>query len=624
SGEKIWPYAGKPVAINCAVFGRTRGAYGDRRQQRLLTALGSLLLPDEVKEWGRVYRESVTSGTVTAVPRSITGRAVTAGYSLADLKSDLPAVAQEYAGLPNAQRAGREVLAAGASADGRAFLDALRTYGGGASVVGGSGVAPNRSSAAFRVRLDLESFFVHEPVGDQWASKDETYWCASVSSDIVAGGGYVSQEFGSVEEGETHYFGSNGKIFDGDARTGVIIYLSCWEADQSPQQWYRDLQLALNALSDSWLNTWQWELVSGVVDFGVLGYLADLLSLGQFLMEAYRNDDDKSCERVIALDQYDLAVLSRLGSSGWGFKGLGHHELKIKHSGDPVPFPTGTLEYTVRDAAGTWGVPITLGWESQSSPALASFQNRLHAVFIRPGDQAVMWSRLESGAWTTPERISDWRSLYPPALAVFDGKLHCVHTRSNGELWWSTHTGGTSWSQPRRAGNGTAHLGPSLAAGPNELWMSHNETSGSLRTSLLRKGSRDWEGAWADNLGWSLQNPAVLAWHNGRPWRLARGTANSMHVCNGHLTSQNIPAYGDNRVIGAWTSTKSPGLASHSGKLWLLINGYGDGILRWSTGGGSHNGEWTHPEQIGSQPIKPMGEVAAASHTDRLYVMYRR
>ncbi|MFJ5105198.1 hypothetical protein, partial [Streptomyces sp. NPDC088554] len=31
-GEKIWPYAGKPVAINCAVFGRTRGAYGDRRQ----------------------------------------------------------------------------------------------------------------------------------------------------------------------------------------------------------------------------------------------------------------------------------------------------------------------------------------------------------------------------------------------------------------------------------------------------------------------------------------------------------------------------------------------------------------------------------------------------------------
>lgn len=77
----------------------------------------------------------------------------------------------------------------------------------------------------------------------------------------------------------------------------------------------------------------------------------------------WRNEDDMSCERGFVLDQYTLAVMAHRGTTEWDFNGDGFHKLKVKSTGGKVPFPEGTLEYTVRTGE-SWGTPIALPWPS--------------------------------------------------------------------------------------------------------------------------------------------------------------------------------------------------------------------------------------------------------------------
>ncbi|MEV6133855.1 hypothetical protein AB0M05_44860 [Streptomyces violaceusniger] len=69
----------------------------------LLDVLGAALPEQEIKDWGRVYREAVQAlgERVAVVPPAISGRPVGTGFALTDLGLVLPAVGQEHAALPN-------------------------------------------------------------------------------------------------------------------------------------------------------------------------------------------------------------------------------------------------------------------------------------------------------------------------------------------------------------------------------------------------------------------------------------------------------------------------------------------------------------------------------------------
>lgn len=140
--------------------------------------------------------------------------------------------------------------------------------------------------------------------------------------------------------------------------------------------WYDALQAKLRELSDCIFSNPGFQIGSGLPGADLAGWLADLNTLGVLLMSFLRNEDDLSCSRPFSPDRYDLALLADRGTAGWHFNGDGHHILKVKYaSPQKIPFPAGSLEYAVRtdDRCGT---PITLDWQSITTPALASYQGK--------------------------------------------------------------------------------------------------------------------------------------------------------------------------------------------------------------------------------------------------------
>ncbi|UKY47581.1 hypothetical protein [Streptomyces inhibens] len=209
--------------------------------------------------------------------------------------------------------------------------------------------------------------------------------------------------------------------------------------------WYDALHRILQELNDLLFDTSMWELITGIGDAGLIGYVVEVVELGIFLMDHLRNEDDLSCCRGLFMDQYELVILSHRGTSDYHFNGDAHHVLKVKSTGEEVPFPTGTLEYVVR-TGDTWGVPIAMEWESMTPPALASYNGKLYAAFVRPGEKAVMWTRLEGQVWSSPQALSGDHSYYAPALAVGLGKLFYAFTGGDGGLYWRTCTESGGWT----------------------------------------------------------------------------------------------------------------------------------------------------------------------------------
>ncbi|MDN3296577.1 hypothetical protein QWM81_21500 [Streptomyces ficellus] len=271
------------------LFGAALHAADRLRQQqtatdlegRLLAVLRAALGDEEIRDWGREYREAVTDlGTLRVVPQAITSRPTSSGYSLANLNADFAPIAQEHMAQPNAAIVSRELIATGAEVDSPAFQQGTRQYGLGVTVFqhtaptptsahstdtgesGGDGPsepvqeAPEeRASAQFRARLELESFQVVREVGDGLSGRDELYWTASATSDKVTASAYFSDEFGAVQEGQTRHFPTAGRgrtILDGQASTGLVVHITVWEADHSTSAWFDNLVHACNELS-KWL-----------------------------------------------------------------------------------------------------------------------------------------------------------------------------------------------------------------------------------------------------------------------------------------------------------------------------------------------------------------------------------
>ncbi|MER7666686.1 hypothetical protein [Streptomyces sp. NPDC096193] len=391
----------------------------------------------------------------------------------------------------------------------------------------------------------------------------------------------------------------------------------------STSAWYDALQRALNELSDHIFSTWWWNMAGVLPGTDIVGYMGELVVLFAWLMDHLRNDDDLSCQRPIALDQFDLALLARRGRTNWHFDGDGYHELRVKYSGDMVPFPVGTLEYVVEGDDG-WGDPITLPWESMSAPALAVYGGKLYASYIHENDNAVMLTVRDGNTWSEPQRISNWASYHAPALAAHDGKLHCVLVGRNDYVYWSTFDG-TSWRALTELDRHRASTAVSLCQGPSMavgVYLVHVGLDGISRDKVLSGGS--WSDATQDT-PWRSEKPISLAWHDSRLWRAKRESPTDLTVRLGNGRYSTFAGRTEWSDIGPQPvqTLHGPTLTVHNNTMRFLYRSTnGNLYIAFPRSGGVGVGV---PKLVAREgPVKPMAESAAASHDGKLFVMYHR
>lgn len=72
-------------------------------EKLLLDAVGSVLSEEEIKAWGGVYREVADAGQPTVLPRMFARRSAEEGYSIEDLKRDLPDLVADAMSMANTQ-----------------------------------------------------------------------------------------------------------------------------------------------------------------------------------------------------------------------------------------------------------------------------------------------------------------------------------------------------------------------------------------------------------------------------------------------------------------------------------------------------------------------------------------
>jgi hypothetical protein len=159
-------------------------------------------------------------------------------------------------------------------------------------------------------------------------------------------------------------------------------------------------------------------------------------------------------------------------------------------------------------------------------------------------------------------------------------------------------------------------MAPSLALDAplgNYLFLTHQGGDGSIYHNT-NTGS-GWDSVRKDNMNWRSHSPAALARTATNLWRVVRGTNNQIHT-SGHFGNY---VFG-NEDIRSWTTTHGPALTYHANQLWLFLRGM-DGYLKAAT----HASSWSSVQDVsGPQANKLASEPAAASHNDKLYVMYTR
>ncbi|MFF0630713.1 hypothetical protein [Streptomyces sp. NPDC004296] len=585
-------------------------------EKSLLQMMQGFLSDLEIAASGREYRQAVGElGRLDVISAEITSRSPSVGLTWADIRALLPEIGQEALGMANVSVVSPVALAAGQPLDSASFQAGLHEFGFGTTVFQSPppDAPPSADVPSFQASLQFEKFFVRRVVGDAGWSRDEIYWTVAATSDKFKAPVYTSEEFGAVKKDQTRVFDAANKVvFNGRAGTHVVLGVTVWEADQSHSEWYDALHQSLT----QWLETAKWQL-----EFAFLfvpewaGMAFELGKLMVWLMQYLRNYDDNSCTRTIVLDRYTLVSLYERQTDVWEFDGDGHHALTVKYTGQRPVFPSGALEYRVLGAdQASWTASVSLGWQSVTSPALASYAGKLHAMYTRPGDNAVMWSVLEDGAWREPQRIGNWASYHQPSLLVHNNTLYAAVVSLNGDPSISSYQDGGSWlwsgAVPVKASAGPA-LTRIKSGGMGFYYRSPH-------------GAIGWSSS-ADGSSWSPSQDVWIGINHGSP------ISGTFYADNAWIAFHNAGHPGDPQnepivlrggqfvllPIG-WRTPYAPAITVHGDRLWLVAPGSEGKLHCLHTSGGL----WTplQPVSVGAMP----GEFALASHNGALHVMYRR
>ncbi|MGW6857857.1 hypothetical protein [Streptomyces xanthophaeus] len=617
-----------------------------KRQGRSLTdleglmadALGTVMDEAELKEWGRAYRETVQdapAGTLV-VPQVIAELPAAAGFAISDLEKILPELSAEVAAAPNVCLLSLEDLATGRQAEDPAFIEGMRECG---FAVTGIARRPGTTSAArsagaegsgtWRVRLEMDKFYVQRAVGDQGGGKDELYFTAS-SSAGGSGQTFISEDFGSVERGQNHYFEESNKVFlDEDAGPAglAITSIQVWEADQSNSRWYRELQKALNRAVetiDAVLDT-PGGIIADPVPFPV-SVAYEVAKIFISLMDALRNDDDLSHQATFVLTREDMAVLHHRPEMMWHFNGDGYHKLTVRYTGGRPVWPVGRIEIISREHGATpaemgpWSAPMPLGWHTRATPALTVYRGHLYTVFPRAGDDRVVWSRYDGKAWTIPAPIGDITSGQPCALAVFQDRLQWLATGMDGRIYHAWFNG-QAWTPIQPVSNWASPFGPSMSLIDGNLWSAHTGQDSRVYASRYGGPWRTVERVGWDNLDSNLlagSGPA-LGTHGDRLALSYRSSRDTIHMWH----RENEKWEGGTGIHG-WATRQAPFMHRAGQFEWLAhagMNGYPN--LGWREAGSWYYSSPAELIKHGSWTCTALGTPALTTHNDRrLYAIY--
>ncbi|MFE2149235.1 hypothetical protein ACFXAO_04280 [Streptomyces lavendulae] len=167
-------------------------------EKLVMDAVGPVLSEEELQAWGGVYRDAAEAGgPLAVVPQTFASRSADQGYSIEDLRGDLPQIIADTMAAPNVQIV--DPRAADRHEDTPEFLAAMResklavtAFGvpgetfaiddspqdGAAQTPGDEGV-DGGVVQSYGVKLEAESFYVERTVGDQWGTDDEIFRTAS-------------------------------------------------------------------------------------------------------------------------------------------------------------------------------------------------------------------------------------------------------------------------------------------------------------------------------------------------------------------------------------------------------------------------------------------------------------
>ncbi|MBZ3912640.1 hypothetical protein [Streptomyces acidiscabies] len=296
--------------------------------------------------------------------------------------------------------------------------------------------------------------------------------------------------------------------------------------------------------------------------------------------------------------------------------------LRLRYGGERPPFPSGALEYATYRATerpSPWSAPVPLALRSVTAPSLVSYRGDLHAVFARPGDQRLMWSRLRDGTWSAPVPIGGSGSRQRAALTVHGDRLYSFHTTPDGRVLWNRFDG-SAWTREARMDGWDSPVSPDVASHGGHLWVARRDHDKRMHLDRLDTDlGSDYTHCFADSASDSA--PALVSTGDAL-WLAHRGLDDKVHVRYSDAPSD--PAgWRTHAPAHDLLTERSPTLVDHPGLGLHLLARDTDGRLR--LGARADGGGWAEPAapaHDGGFPALDAG--GAAFHDGRLYVMYRR
>jgi hypothetical protein len=621
---RVRPGRGAHLLLGVMLRGAARldaGLELSELERHLVDCLGLLLEKDEVRDFGRVFNEEVAAGNARqTLPETVTDRVLSEAYSEAHLREDLALLGGEIRAEANLSVVDVTAPLQDGSFDSAEFLQAMADYGfavtlATASPQGtGETPGPGQETAAARppvsARMDFSKFYCVRDTPE--ATKDEIYWAYGSANEIGTKRKNVTREYGSGVKGKWWTFDSGTTLFDGQVTNALPVHIECWEADDSPGSWYNQLRDALERINAELEKiafefrnnpAWHWDGSGSDIQ----QYVYVIFALISALIEWFRNDDDLVQQRTIVFSRPALSYLSSRPdqTDHWDFNSSeGHFQLYLK-----VSHYSGCRLLTTSSTDGTtWSPEVQIhAGATDSSPALATYNGRLHCVHRGAGSTKLFWNHSDGTSWTGFEEFVGAGSPSGTALAAHGGKLYGMHHSDKGELFWHVYDG--SWGGFAKVTTGSTHTTPALASDGSHLYCMVRGLDSALYWSRLNGSS------WSSFTKLSSHTPSApaLAAHGGKLYSAHHGADGSLY-----WNTFNAGTWSGFQKFPYGATNTSPALASHAGKLYCVHRHAGErDDLFWATLSGEI---WSGWYSMGTfSQVTP----GLASLGSKLYCVYR-
>ncbi|UQA55790.1 RICIN domain-containing protein [Polyangium aurulentum] len=387
-------------------------------ERTLVDALGRGISPEEIKAWGKAYRETKGGRTREILPDVIADRPIDQPFTMKDLADALPAQVEAVKAQGNVRVVDIAKLAPDQELDQRdeAFLAAAREYGSSFVYFTSSAPQPEPAPAATSAEgageaLAAGEVFIIQPFkmrtikrsGDTVTGpSDEIFWCISAGSDEGTWT-FRSREFGSCDDGDwDDRFDPGDCAFVGRVGDSLAMTIDCWEKDSGAI--FGNTSEYLREAGDHCMRACQ-ELKgdpeTDAAGWAALCYIT--LNLVAELLDLFNNEDD-------------FVAGLRFGWDRAALLGLDNRELSFRFDGE-AERGMGIQDLYLRFKTIPTGTPVTL--VSLNSAKLICIDNAETAN----GARALQWEWDET--WNTHRQFRlEWKGWrYFQIVAVHSGKV---------------------------------------------------------------------------------------------------------------------------------------------------------------------------------------------------------